>query len=68
MSVVEIDPDILGGTSVFRGTRVPVRTFIDHLEGGDSIDTFLDDFPSVRREEVIALLGEMADRVVAAAG
>ena len=53
---------------MFRGTRVPVRALIDDLEGGDSLDTCLDDFPSLRREEVIALLDEMAERVVAAAG
>ncbi|MDZ4670884.1 MAG: DUF433 domain-containing protein [Phototrophicales bacterium] len=50
------DPDILGGTPVFYGTRVPVQTLIDYLTAGDSIDAFLDDFPSVTRERVIAFL------------
>ncbi len=67
MSVVQIDPHILGGAPVFRGKRVSVRALIDDLEGGVSIDTFLDDFPSVRREDVIALLDAMVERVVAAA-
>jgi uncharacterized protein (DUF433 family) len=49
-------PGILGGIPVFTGTRVPVSTLMDYLEGGDSIDLFLYDFPSVRREQVIAFL------------
>jgi uncharacterized protein (DUF433 family) len=65
MDAIETNPQILGGTPVFRGTRVPVRTLIDYLEGGQSIDEFLDDFPTVRREQIIALLDEMADRVAA---
>lgn len=48
--------DILGGTPVFRGTRVPVQTLIEYLEGGQSIDEFLDGFPTVSREQVIAFL------------
>jgi uncharacterized protein (DUF433 family) len=55
-SVIHSDPEILGGTLVFVGTRVPVQSLFDHLEAGDSIDEFLDGFPSVRREQVIALL------------
>ena len=54
--VVQSDPEILGGTPVFRGTRVPVRHLIDYLEAGDSLDTFLDAFPSVKREQAIAAL------------
>jgi uncharacterized protein (DUF433 family) len=50
------DPEILGGTPVFAGTRVPVANLIDHLEAGDSIDDFLEGFPSVRRDQVIAFL------------
>ncbi len=49
-------PDILGGTPVFAGTRVPFRILFDYLETGDSIDTFLDEFPSVSRTQVIAAL------------
>jgi uncharacterized protein (DUF433 family) len=50
------DPDILGGMPVFRGTRVPVQNLIDYLITGETLDAFLDDFPSVRREQVIAFL------------
>jgi uncharacterized protein (DUF433 family) len=55
-TVIHSDPEILGGTAVFIGTRVPVRSLFDHLEAGDSIDDFLEGFPSVRREQVIAVL------------
>jgi len=54
--VVIQDPEILGGEPVFVGTRVPVKILLDHLEAGDSIEDFLDGFPSVKREQVIALL------------
>ena len=57
-SVIHSDPEILGGTPVFAGTRVPVQSLFDHLEAGDSIDEFLEGFPSVRREQVIAVLKE----------
>jgi uncharacterized protein (DUF433 family) len=50
------NPEILGGTPVFAGTRVPVRSLFDHLESGESVDDFLEGFPSVRRGQVIALL------------
>jgi uncharacterized protein (DUF433 family) len=52
------DPEILGGERVFAATRVPVRSLFDHLEAGDSIDDFLEGFPSVTREQVIAVLEE----------
>lgn len=52
------DPEILGGERVFTATRVPVRSLFDHLEAGDSIDDFLEGFPSVIREQVIAVLEE----------
>lgn len=48
--------DIMSGTPVFRGTRVPVKTLFDYLEAGDPLDTFLDDFPSVTREQALAVL------------
>ena len=48
--------DVLGGTPVFAGTRVPIRTFIDYLEDGQTVDDFLSDFPSVNRDQVISLL------------
>jgi uncharacterized protein (DUF433 family) len=52
-SVISSDPDILGGTPVFLGTRVPVRTLLDYLEAGDSLADFLEDFPSVTREQAV---------------
>ena len=57
-------PDILGGTPVFRGTRVPVQTLIEYLEGGQMIDEFLDGFPTVTREQVIAFLEEAKARML----
>ena len=59
-NVLHSDSEILGGTPVFTGTRVPVQSLFDHLEGGQSIDDFLEGFPSVRREQVIALLQKVA--------
>lgn len=55
-SPIHSDPEILGGTPVFVGTRVPVRNLMDYLEAGDTLDTFLVDFPSVRRKQAIAAL------------
>jgi uncharacterized protein (DUF433 family) len=66
-AIVSQSAEILGGTPVFAGTRVPVQTLIDYLEGGDSIDEFLDGFPTVTREQVIAFLEEGKARVVASA-
>jgi uncharacterized protein (DUF433 family) len=57
-TVIMQDPEILGGEPVFKGTRVPVKSLFDHPEAGDSIEDFLDGFPSVKREQVIALLEE----------
>jgi uncharacterized protein (DUF433 family) len=54
--VVRSDPEILGGTPCFSGTRVPVRSLFDHLESGYTVDYFLAQFPTVNREQVIALL------------
>ena len=59
-------PDVLGGTPVFAGTRVPVQTLIDYLEGSETIDDFLEGFPTVSREQVFAFLEEAKDRIVAA--
>jgi uncharacterized protein (DUF433 family) len=58
-------PDIMGGTPVFAGTRVPVQTFVEYLEAGDPLDEFLVDFPSVSREQAIAVL-ELAKRLLLA--
>jgi uncharacterized protein (DUF433 family) len=54
--ITQSDPEILSGTSVFVGTRVSVRSLFDYLEGGDSLDEFLRQFPSVKREQAIAVL------------
>lgn len=56
--LITVDPEIHSGTPVFAGTRVPVKTLFDHLEAGDSLEVFLDDFPSVTREQAIAVLEE----------
>lgn len=63
--VIHSNPNILGGTPVFVGTRVPVQTLLDYLEGGESLDTFLDHFPSVRREQAVAAL-ELAKQMLIA--
>jgi uncharacterized protein (DUF433 family) len=63
--IVHRDPEILGGTPVFHGTRVPIRSLFDYLEGGETLDEFLRQFPSVRREQAIALL-ELARENLAA--
>jgi uncharacterized protein (DUF433 family) len=54
----------MGGTAVFTGTRVPVQTLLDYLEAGDSIDDFLEGFPSVSREQIIDFLEQAKDRLV----
>lgn len=54
--VVHSDPEIMGGTPVFVGTRVPLQNLIDYLEGGESIEDFLDGFPSVKRAQIIAVI------------
>jgi len=54
--IVHSDPEIMGGTPVFVGTRVPLQNLIDYLEGGESIEDFLDAFPTVKREQVIAVI------------
>jgi uncharacterized protein (DUF433 family) len=59
-SIIHSDPEIHSGDPVFVGTRVPARTLLDYIEGGDSIDVFLDTFPSVSREQAIAFLEEAA--------
>ena len=60
-SVVHSDPNILGGTPVFRGTRVPVQALFDYVEAGDPLERFLDHFPSVTREQAVAALEEAAN-------
>ena len=65
--IVTSSPDILSGTPVFAGTRVPVQALIDYLEGGETIDDFLTGFPTVRREQVVAFLEEATVRMVSKA-
>jgi uncharacterized protein (DUF433 family) len=65
--IVSRSPDVMGGTAVFHGTRVPVQTLLDYLEAGESIDDFLAGFPSVTREHVIAFLEEAKARMIQAA-
>lgn len=62
-NVIVKDPEILGGTPVFRGTRVPFQALLDYLEGGETLDEFLDDFPTVSRDAAISAL-EYAKSVV----
>jgi uncharacterized protein (DUF433 family) len=54
--IIQRSPDVMSGTPVFAGTRVPVQTLIDYLAGGHPLDEFLDDFPTVRREQALELL------------
>ncbi|WP_449418960.1 DUF433 domain-containing protein [Phormidium nigroviride] len=63
--IVHSDPDILGGTPVFIGTRVPIKILLDYLEAGDSLNEFLDHFPSVSRQQAIAVL-ELAKEMLTA--
>lgn len=56
--IINIDPEILNGTPVFNGTRVPIKNLFDYIETGETIETFLSDFPSVKREQAIELLEE----------
>ena len=62
-NIINVDPEILGGTPVFSGTRVPIETLFDHLEDGISLGEFLEDFPTVKKEQAIALL-EIAEKLV----
>ena len=65
-TVISCSPDVMGGTPVFSGTRVPVQTLLDYLESGESIDDFLAGFPTVSRDQVVAFLEQAKDRLVAA--
>ena len=60
---ISVDPRIQGGIPVFAGTRVPVKNLFDYLEGGESLDQFLDDFPSVAREAAVAVLEQAREAV-----
>jgi uncharacterized protein (DUF433 family) len=65
--IVHSDPEIMGGTPVFIGTRVPVHNLFDYLEAGDSLEEFLDSFPSVSREQAVAALEVAREAVLAVA-
>jgi uncharacterized protein (DUF433 family) len=67
-AVISRDAEIMGGTPVFCGTRVPVQTLLDYLAAGESIDEFLEGFPTVTREQVIEFLEAAKDRFVATVG
>jgi len=60
---IQKSDDVMGGTPVFSGTRVPVRTLIDYLEGGDTVNQFIDDFPTVSKELVIQVLELLSDKL-----
>jgi uncharacterized protein (DUF433 family) len=62
--IISASPEIMGGTPVFAGTRVPVQTLLDYLKAGESIDDFLDGFPTVTREQVIAFLEDVSKQLV----
>ena len=63
-NIISISPEIMGGAPVFAGTRVPVQTFIDYVKGGESIDDFLEGFPSVKREQVTAFLDAAEEQII----
>ena len=65
-SVISKDPNILGGTPVFAGTRVPVRILLEHFEAGDRLDDFLDNYPSVTREQAVQLVEQAFDQLTKA--
>lgn len=64
--IVSRSPEVMGGTPVFSGSRVPIQTLLDYLEAGESIDDFIEGFPSVSRGQVIAFLEQAKDRLIAA--
>ena len=66
-TVVVIDPDIMSGEPCFAGTRVPVRALLDYLEGGDTLDDFLEQYPTVSRQQTIAFLEQASERLLAPA-
>ncbi len=67
-NVISRDPDVLGGTPVFRGTRVPFQALLDYLEGGQTLDDFLDDFPTVTRDAAVHALEHAKSLVVGQLG
>jgi uncharacterized protein (DUF433 family) len=67
VTVIHQDPEIMGGTPVFVGTRVPFQTMLDYLEAGDPLGEFLEDFPSVSRDQAVAALEQAKDALIARA-
>ena len=67
VTVIHQDPEIMGGTPVFVGTRVPFQTLLDYLEAGDPLGEFLEDFPSVSRDQAVAALEQAKDALIARA-
>ena len=65
-SVIKIDPEIMGGEPCFIGTRVPVRTLLDYIEGGDTLDAFLEQYPTVSRIQAVALREQASESLLAA--
>jgi len=61
--IINIDPEILSGIPVFNGTRVPIKNLFDYIETGETLESFLDDFPSVKKEQAVGLL-EIAERLL----
>ena len=66
-AVVVVDPEIMNGTPCFAGTRVPVRALLDYIEGGESLDEFLEQFPTVSRKQAVAFLEQASERLLATA-
>lgn len=62
--LIEVDPEKMSGAPVFRGTRVPINHLFDYLRAGDSVDVFLDDFPTVTREQALGVLELMRERLL----
>ncbi len=67
MCAVVVDPEIMSGEPCFAGTRVPVRTLLDYIEGGDTIDEFLEQYPTVARQQAIDFLEQASERLLATA-
>ncbi|MDR3692654.1 MAG: DUF433 domain-containing protein [Fimbriimonas sp.] len=65
MKTVTVDPEIMWGAPVFAGTKVPVQTLLDYIETGETVDTFLSEFPSVSREMIVSFLEQGAERLIA---
>ena len=65
-TVIQRDPEIMGGTPVFTGTRVPIQNLVDYLEGGETIDEFLVGFPTVKRQQVIDFIEAAKEKLLAA--